>query len=38
MTDRVSRGPARDLAGYRGRPPLVTWPDGARLAVAGQGA
>src|SRR5215831_5245866 len=25
---------ARDLAGYAGTPPAVTWPEGARLAVS----
>ena len=24
---------ARDLAGYSGKPPVVRWPDGARVAV-----
>jgi peptidoglycan/xylan/chitin deacetylase (PgdA/CDA1 family) len=27
-------GPVRDVVGYGGRPPTVTWPGGARVAVA----
>jgi allantoinase len=27
-------GELRDLAGYAGKPPVVAWPDGARLAVS----
>lgn len=27
-------GPARDLVGYAGEPPKVTWPGGARVAIA----
>jgi peptidoglycan/xylan/chitin deacetylase (PgdA/CDA1 family) len=27
-------GPVRDLVGYNGRPPKVTWPGGARIAIS----
>ncbi len=27
-------GPARDLMGYEGNPPKVTWPGGARIAIS----
>ena len=29
-----SFGPPRDLVGYNGKPPKVTWPGGARIAIA----
>jgi peptidoglycan/xylan/chitin deacetylase (PgdA/CDA1 family) len=35
MTDTPdSAGPVRDLVGYNGRPPQVTWPGGARIAIS----
>jgi peptidoglycan/xylan/chitin deacetylase (PgdA/CDA1 family) len=27
-------GPARDVVGYNGKPPKVTWPGGARIAIS----
>jgi allantoinase len=27
-------GPTRDLVGYNGKPPKVTWPNGARIAIS----
>ncbi|HEY6716345.1 MAG TPA: polysaccharide deacetylase family protein, partial [Reyranella sp.] len=27
-------GPVRDLVGYNGKPPKVTWPGGARIAIS----
>jgi peptidoglycan/xylan/chitin deacetylase (PgdA/CDA1 family) len=32
--DADSAGPPRDLVGYGGRPPLVSWPGGARIAIS----
>ena len=29
-----SPGPPRDLVGYNGKPPKVTWPGGARVAIS----
>ena len=26
-------GPARDVVGYNGKPPKVTWPNNARIAI-----
>jgi peptidoglycan/xylan/chitin deacetylase (PgdA/CDA1 family) len=33
LVDRDVPGPRRDLVGYGRRPPVVPWPDGARVAV-----
>ena len=33
MADLIP-GPARDVVGYNGRPPKVTWPGGARVAIS----
>ncbi len=27
-------GPVRDVVGYNGKPPKVTWPGGARIAIS----
>ena len=27
-------GPPRDLVGYEGSPPVVSWPGGARIAIS----
>lgn len=29
----MSTGPPRDIVGYKGQPPKVTWPGNARVAV-----
>jgi peptidoglycan/xylan/chitin deacetylase (PgdA/CDA1 family) len=34
MTDTAIPGPVRDLVGYNGKPPKVTWPGGARIAIS----
>jgi peptidoglycan/xylan/chitin deacetylase (PgdA/CDA1 family) len=35
MVDELdSPGPVRDVVGYNGRPPKVTWPGGARIAIS----
>jgi len=34
MTKGPIPGPARDLVGYNGKPPKVTWPGGARIAIS----
>jgi|SRR5215212_3123281 len=31
---QVIPGPTRDLVGYNGKPPKVTWPGGARIAIS----
>ncbi|MGF6837763.1 peptidoglycan/xylan/chitin deacetylase (PgdA/CDA1 family) [Paraburkholderia youngii] len=33
MTDIQTQGPARDFIGYGRRPPFVTWPGGAKVAI-----
>ena len=33
MTENIP-GPVRDMVGYDGRPPKVTWPGGARIAIS----
>ncbi len=32
-TEPDSFGPKRDLVGYNGKPPKVTWPGNARIAI-----
>src|SRR5664279_1582425 len=34
MIEPDSLGPPRDVVGYNGKPPKVTWPGGARIAIA----
>jgi allantoinase len=34
MTDKAIPGPVRDLVGYNGQPPTVTWPGDARIAIS----
>ena len=34
MTDKAIPGPVRDLVGYNGQPPTVTWPGDARVAIS----
>ena len=33
-TNTKIAGPPRDLVGYEGKPPKVTWPNGARIAIS----
>lgn len=33
MTDTQTQGPARDFIGYGAKPPFVTWPNGAKVAI-----
>jgi allantoinase len=34
MTKTAIPGPPRDVVGYNGKPPKVTWPGGARIAIS----
>jgi peptidoglycan/xylan/chitin deacetylase (PgdA/CDA1 family) len=34
MTNTMIPGPVRDMVGYNGNPPKVTWPDNARIAIS----